>query len=552
MAQAEDDVPPRPPDDELVPEPTPTPTRSTVPTPTPLPNGGPDYSLPLQPPGPIAVPRVTNARDLAEIAAIQAKQSKFPTYAAWRRLAEIYLKNGVFSEAVKAWRTEAKMYRAAGLTDAALVQEQLAARYETTVQLFLERQPTDSEQHRLHTNATLEPVRGCYLGAFIDRDDGLTSKYHDENWQEHGTNEEFTQKTGVTHAVNFMYVSYGQKFPAVWIESCKKSNVIPHIAWEPRSLREVQNNAYLQNWAKSCRDAQWPIFIRFAGEMNGFWTPYHKDAKLYREKFRLMHSVIKKTAPQVATIWCVNSVPPEIIEKYYPGDDSCDWVGVNLYSVPFYDSDPKRPASMDSPVSLVEPVYELYAARKPIAICEYGASRMSKVDMKDRTEFAIDKMSQLYSALPRLFPRVKSINWFSMNTMRHAKAGRQLNNYQLTGKAALLKHYQQIAASPYFLSQPKSPETKTLDLPFPLTDGQQISASSTQRFSIWAKSYVARPRVYFQVDGKTISASNGPGAQTITLEAGKLNLGHRTLTVLLFDDKSRYVGSLARKILVVP
>ena len=478
-AHAQDDVPPRPPEGQDLPEPTPTPTKSPAPTPTPFRVRGPGYALPLQMCGPVQTPKVSNARDLAEIEEIRECQKKCPTYAAWRQLAQIYVKNAVFTEAAKAWRAEAAMYRAAAtqtkdaqridaLINSALVEEQQAARYETSVQLFMERKPNDADMQWLNTRASLEPTAGCYLGAFIDRDDALKNKYHDENWQEHGTNEEFQEKTCVTHAVNFMYVSYGQQFPKLWVEHCKKSNVIPHIAWEPRSLNEVRNDGYLQNWAKACGDAQWPIFIRFAGEMNGFWTPYNKNAKLYREKFRLMHSVLKAAAPQVATIWCVNSIPVETIENYYPGDDGCDWVGINLYSVPYYDSNPNRPAFMDNPVSLVEPIYKLYAARKPIAICEYGASHQSKVDMKDRTDFAIDKMCQLYTALPRLFPRVKSINWFSMNTMRHAKAGRQLNNYQLPDRPSLLQHYQQIAASPYFLSRPETPTDSVPDVPLPL------------------------------------------------------------------------------------
>ena len=48
-------------------------------------------------------PRLMNPRDLAEIAQIQEKQKKFPTYAAWRRIAAIYLKNGIFSEAARAF-----------------------------------------------------------------------------------------------------------------------------------------------------------------------------------------------------------------------------------------------------------------------------------------------------------------------------------------------------------------------------------------------------------------------------------------------------------------
>ena len=521
--------------------------------------------MPLSLPGPATPRKVTDARDLATIARTQDNQKKYPTYAAWRLLADIYLKHGVFNEVARCLRAEAAMYRAlmpttkdpkklSSLLNSALAKEYDAARYETNLQIYRERQATPQEINVLYTGATLEPIVGCYLGAFIDRDDELKDKYFDENWQIHTTPEEFQAKTGVSHASNFMYVSYGQKFPAKWIERCKKANVIPHIAWEPHDMKAVQNDGYLQGWAKAIRAADWPVFIRFAGEMNGFWTPYHKDPVLYRTKFKLMHQVLKKYAPRVATIWCVNSVPVDNIQNYYPGDDGCDWVGINLYSVPFYDNNPKRPALMDSPVSLIEPIYKIYAKRKPIAICEYAASHMAAADKVQRVGFAIDKMSQLYTALPRLFPRIKLVNWFSMNTMRHAKAGRQLNNYQLTEKQEIVEHYRQIATMPYFLGGPEHLSDPRPPVPFPLLENQKISVAAspdaTARISIWVKTYVPRPKVYFQINGQILYASNRPGAHTIPLNLHTLQPGAQTLAIFVYDDKNRFITKLERKFVV--
>jgi hypothetical protein len=117
---------------------------------------------------------------------------------------------------------------------------------------------------------------------------------------------------------------------------------------------------------------------------------------------------------------------------YYPGDDGCDWVGINLYSVAYYDNNPRRPAFQDNPLALIDPIYKMYAARKPIAICEYAASHMAAVDRKPRVGLAVEKMSLLYGALPRLYPRIKMIDWFNMNNLLNARPGRQLNNYSLT------------------------------------------------------------------------------------------------------------------------
>lgn len=528
---------------------------------------GPRYDLPLSLPGSLIAPTVTNARDLAAIAQIKDKQQKFPTYEAWRQMAAIYLKNAVFADAARCYRAEAAMYRQTaaktsnparkdGLINAALVQEAEAARYETSLQIYRERAATESERKTLYTGATLEPIIGCYLGAFIDRDDQLKETYNDENWQSHRTPEEFAKRSGVTHATNFMYVAYGQKFPRTWVLHCKQANVIPHIAWEPKDLNAVRDDTYLQGWAQAIRAVEWPVFIRFAGEMNGFWTPYHKNPKLYREKFALLHRTLKRTAPLVATIWCVNSIPVEIVQQYYPGDDNCDWVGINLYSVPFYDNDPRRPAFLDNPTTLLEPIYNLYAKKKPIAICEYAASHQAAADRVIRDDFAIDKMAQLYTSLPARFPRVKLIDWFSMNNLVHAKPGRQLNNYNLTARPKILANYQQIAASPYFLSGPEHLSDQRPPVPFPLTDNAKIKAADlpngTTRFVVWLKTYVSRPKVYARLNNKIVYASNRPGAHTIEMDLKALAPGTQTLIIYAFDDKNRFVTSMQRKFSVAP
>ena len=560
-----------PPVIEPTPEPTATPPVQMPQTTNVL--AKPLYNLPLALPGPFKVPQVTNARDLSEIAALKTKQQKFPTYATLRRIGDIYLKNNAFAEVAKMRRAEAAMYRAALgkesnaarrniQLNSALAQEQEAARYETALQIFHERRATDQEIRTLYTGAKLEPIIGCYSGAFIDRDDQLKETYFDENWQTHRTPEEFHKLTGVKLASSFMYVSYGQKFPSKWIARCKAANVIPHIAWEPKDIKTVRDDAYLRGWATAARAMEWPLFIRFAGEMNGAWTPYHKNPTLYKEKFRLVHRVFRETAPLAATIWCVGAIPVDTIPDYYPGDDGCDWVGVNLYSVPFYDNNPQRPALLDNPTTLLEPIYKLYAKKKPIAICEYAASHMAAADRKRRDDFAIDKMAQLYTALPALFPRVKMINWFDANNLVHARAGRQLNNYNLTERPKVLDHFRQISTSRYFLDGPEQLSNLRPNVPFVLRDNAKISIATlpasvpdlppnnTARFVIYLKTYLSRPKVYAALNDKLFYASNRPGAHAIDLDLTALKSGAHTLTIHVFDDKNRFIISAQRKFVV--
>src|SRR5262249_36807845 len=160
---------------------------------------------------------------------------------------------------------------------------------------------------------------------FIDRDDELPQTFLDENWQTHRDPNEFEERVGKEHASYYCYLRYGQRFPFRWAERLREAGAIPHIAWEPRSLAEVNDDATLNRFADALAQFDAPIFIRFAGEMNGDWTPYHGDPALYREKFRLVHRVLCRRAPKAALIWCVNNVPDASIDAYYPGDDAVDW-----------------------------------------------------------------------------------------------------------------------------------------------------------------------------------------------------------------------------------
>jgi len=530
--------------------PIPLPTRSVPATPqwqkTPvsLPRINDAYQLPLRLPGPAIKTIASDAR----LAQIKAKLNKWPTSAAYRQLAEQHVRLGNYAEAARAYHAEAGIYRRKGLLNAALVEERKAARYDTTTGLFVDRDLVSKEVDALYSGAPLEPIVGCYIGAFIDRDEQLKQTYFDENWQTHRRPQEFTRHIGKPHASYFMYLRYGQKFPRKWIQNLKAANAIPHIAWEPRSLHSVQNNAYLHNFAKACRAMDWPIFIRFAGEMNGDWTPYHGNPKPYREKFRLVHRVLHKYAPRIATIWCVNSVPVQNIQQYYPGDDGCDWVGVNVYSVPYYDNDRRRPAFRDNVLSLIDPVYNLYARKKPIAICEYAASHMAAVDRVRRNDFAIDQLLMLYGALPRFYPRIKMIGWFSMNNLRYARTGRQLNNYNLTEQPAILENYRRAVSSAYFLGAPERLSNPRPQVPRPIASSQRLHGAT--RFSSWVKTYVSRPKVYFAIDSEIIYASSRPGVHMVDLDLNGVAPGDRKLTLYVYDDRGRFVTSTTQTIIV--
>ena len=492
-------------------------------------------NLPLQLPAPPVRISQTDAR----IAPLQAKINRAQIFAAYQQLTKIYVSLGRYDDAAKTLRAEAAQYRRKGFADAAIIRERQAARYETDLQLFIDRLPTFAEQRVLDTRARLEPPNGAYLGAFVDRDDAISRYFLDENFQRHTRVEDWTQLVGKPHASYFMYLRYGNKFPRAWVNHLKKHGAIPHIAWEPIALKFVQDDKYLRDFAREAARANWPIMIRFASEMNGKWTPYHDNPKLYREKFRLVNSVLHQEAPQVATIWCVNNPPLGNIAQYYPGDDGCDWVGVNFYAPIYYDNNRNRPTRDDNPLNLLDSVYKMFASRKPIAICEFAASHQSIVDNRTQSDFATEKLTLVYGALPRLYPRVKMINWFSMNTIRHSTIGKTRSDYSLGSNVLVRDAYARAVASNYFLERTDSSTRSWVEMPRLLKPNENVRG--VVNFSVWAKTYIARPKVFIEINGKIVYASDAMCVHAFALDTSQFTTKKLTLRCYLYDDRNRFI-----------
>ena len=224
-----------------------------------------------------------------------------------------------------------------------------------------------------------------------------------------------------------------------------------------------------------------------------------------------------------------------------------DWVGVNFYSVPFHDNDRRRSGEHENPADELRFLYSRYAARKPIMICEYGASHRSAVDRKDRPEWAALKIAQLYASLPRLYPRVKCIDIFDNDNMRYAGYGRRLNNYSVTGSAPVLDAYREAVADDYFLSRFVSPTAPPRAPIVPLVEGASF-ARGILRVSAWARSHVPRPTVTYSLGGREVFRSRTPGSYSADLRLDRPG-AHRLLALVL-DDRGRVAARAERNIIV--
>lgn len=464
----------------------------------------------------------------------------------WRALSDAYVEAKMFPQASNAFMRASELYEKSGDPNAAKWLEIQSQRYETKVGVYVQRPlDPDSLSKRYYSGARLEPIYGCYLGAFIDREDKITTTFTD-NSQTYREPEEFALATGRKHAIYFMYLRYGRPFPTVWTDRLREVGAAAHIVWEPDTLDDVQDNDYLREFAESAKNCGVPIFLRYAGEMNGDWVPYGKDPQQYREKFRLVSQRMHEIAPNVAMVWCPNEIPENTIDSYFPGDDAVDWVGLNFYSVLYNDADRARGAEWMNPADKLRYVYDKYSKKHPIIIGEWAATHLSTVDNVLRPDFAQTKIAQLYTALPRIYPRVKAVDWLSMNTIAHASPGRRLNNYSLLEVPRVASAYGRAISSPYYLSEVSSfPQCAPWETAL-LTPGSKVSG--IVHLSANVKTYDQRPNVKWLVNDQAEYETDIPGSYAFDLDTTKYPPGPATIRLVVTDQAGNKAGEFTTKV----
>lgn len=467
------------------------------------------------------------------------KQTENASYL--RKLAEAYEKDGQFQRAADTYYAEAKIHYALGLKSGDMntyfAVMAMADALNTEIELFIEDQvPVQQSTSGL---GKFEPLNGMYVGAFVEKDSGVESKKGEKFAA-------FNELSGKQHAVYFNYHRYGAGFPNVWASQVKAAGGAIHLAVQPEGgLSEVKDDATLRKFARDAQAAGVPIFLRFASEMNGSWVKWHGDPKLYIEKFRLVAKVMKEEAPNVAMVWSPAANPKRNINDYYPGDDYVDWVGLSIYSVKFFNGDVKSPADQVNPLDSLDYVYKEYADRKPIMVSEYGATHFSKAGNTSTVNFAITKMNMMYHGAKLKYPRLKGINWFSLNTLTDShSADRSLNNFSLTENSSVLSAYKSMIKDSYYLSSvPQLSANRASVKQSVVALADQAVRGKQSKVIAWVKTYDPYiSKVTFAIDGKQVAEPKQYPYQ-FAVDSSKYSTGNHKLTVTVYDSKGRVAAS---------
>ncbi|MFG2638846.1 glycoside hydrolase family 26 protein [Streptomyces sp. NPDC048362] len=161
--------------------------------------------------------------------------------------------------------------------------------------------------------------------------------------------DEYAALVGKRPNVIVSYAQWGDEFDSAGVSNAWKSGALTAISWEPKvtpvtSIADGAYDQYIRSYAAAARRLNIPVVISFADEMNGDWESWGTTGTTpqeYVRSWRHIHDVFEQSeAENVIWAWSPNMIKPGTradLEKFYPGDRYCDWVGIVGY---FTDWDP--------------------------------------------------------------------------------------------------------------------------------------------------------------------------------------------------------------------
>ena len=196
------------------------------------------------------------------------------------------------------------------------------------------------------------------------------------------------QRAGARPTLVQYFVKWTEPFRPQAVAMCYQQHALPVLSWEPwagpgrgtdqpnYALARIATgrfDPYVTRFAKALRGQRWPVVLRFAHEMNGYWYPWSQQRSGnrpgdYVRAWRHLHDVFQRVgASNVIWVWSPNilrPVPGVSLRALYPGDRYVDWIGMVGYAV-----------GERTGAQVFDPTLAALRAftRKPVLITETGA-----------------------------------------------------------------------------------------------------------------------------------------------------------------------------------
>jgi hypothetical protein len=316
------------------------------------------------------------------------------------------------------------------------------------------------------------PSSGAYLGLLSELP-GIT---HTESVQQRES--DYSR----TFAIDSRYFSWGDSFPAVSQAWDVEGGRVPMITWWwPQHYSDINDgsqDAYIRARALAVKAFGSPIFLRPAAEMNGDWFAWggirnNKDTAGFIAAWQRIHDIFESEGvDNVSWVWAPSSESSPGIwdpsswnnwRNYYPGDAYVDWVGIDGYNF----GNLPHGSGWQSLGTIMGPVYNDYAASKPIMIAETGS-----------TESGGDKAHWIagLGEWVKSHPAVKAVVYFDKT---YPDTG---HDWATDTSPASMESFRALAADPYFGVSESSPDWMPPDTTITAEPSQEVR-SRTASFS---------------------------------------------------------------------
>ena len=364
----------------------------------------------------------------------------------FKHLGECYGKLGQNEHAAACFKYEASIWEKLNKNEETIDANRRASIINSYVQMYA-KTTNPALKPRRDFGEMYEPQNGIYIGAYAEGDPNLHNPYNPNMFYM----DTFPQLVGKDMAGYLLYLPSTTPLSNYQshIDEAKKRNKIIQIALEPASLHSItpSSQEYIQ-LAKDMEKSGCKFFLRFAGEMNDTSCPWYTDNyNLYIEKFRIVANIFHQYAPSVAVVWSPNFYPSNNIEKYYPGDEYVDYVGISSYMNHQPETDPLgQNIDRNRWSAQLDTIHSLYGYKKPIIISEGAASYMDFNTYADITDFASKQIYDYYTYLPIKYPSVKAVFLYDSDVSNY--------RFVLTKNNTYLNAYKNGIAPVYFLSSP--------------------------------------------------------------------------------------------------
>ncbi len=141
----------------------------------------------------------------------------------------------------------------------------------------------------------------------------------------------------------------GRPYPFAVCQAVIDRGAIPVISLElhhwggPRAGRleaivEGKYDPFFASFAESAAKSGHVVYYRFGFEMNGDWFGWGNQPELFKSAWRHVHAIFKEQGcDNVQWVWSANAIsgpntPQNGLEKYWPGDDCVDLIGLDGYN----------------------------------------------------------------------------------------------------------------------------------------------------------------------------------------------------------------------------